>query len=92
MSNQDHIRAPRAEIERIVREVLAEMSARAATSRPAESGLELIVTEKVVSAKEIEYKLDGVTRLVVTRGAIITPAARDLLRERKIAIATSLGG
>ena len=91
MANTDTSAARRAEIERIVREVLAEVLSRSETKNPASPTGELVVTEKVVSAKEIERRLDGVTRLVVVRGAIITPAARDLLKERKISIATTLG-
>ncbi len=81
--------AQRAEIERIVRDVLAELSG---TGRPAPhpAGGELVVSEKVVSANTLEDRIDGVTRVVVPRGAVITPAARDLLRERQVTIATAV--
>ncbi|MEX2112106.1 MAG: RpiB/LacA/LacB family sugar-phosphate isomerase [Pirellulales bacterium] len=81
-------RAERAEIERIVREVLAELTQ--ASARPPSSNGELSVVANVVSVREIEGRLSGVDRLIVRRGAVITPAARDLLRERKIAIASAV--
>ena len=45
---------------------------------------ELTLDEAVVSAGALNGRLDGIGRVVVRRGAVITPAARDLLRERKI--------
>jgi hypothetical protein len=89
-------------IERIVREVLAELAAdRSGESPPMGSaaqgaaqtmsaGGELTVSSKVVCAKELEGRLGGVTRVIVPRGAVLTPTARDLLRDRKIAIATAV--
>ena len=92
MQKHQGSRAQRAEVEQVVREVLAELLGRVKSTSSAAASAELMVTEKVVSAKEIERRLQGVTRVVVVRGAVITPAARDLLRERKIAIATAVGG
>jgi hypothetical protein len=48
---------------------------------------ELIVADAVVSAAALVGRLDAVRRLLVRPKAIITPAARDLLRERKIDLA-----
>ena len=45
---------------------------------------ELLVADAVVSAVGLRGRLEGVTRVRVRRGAIVTPAARDLLRERRI--------
>ncbi len=45
---------------------------------------ELTLDEAVVSAGALTGRLDGIGRVVVRRGAVITPAARDVLRERKI--------
>jgi hypothetical protein len=45
---------------------------------------ELSIDEVVVSATVLADRLDGIGRLVVRRGSVITPAARDLLRERSI--------
>ncbi|MGD9723968.1 MAG: hypothetical protein AB7O59_20330 [Pirellulales bacterium] len=51
---------------------------------------ELLITAKVISTRELEHKLKGVTRLVVTRGAVLTPSARDMLREHRISMATAV--
>lgn len=48
---------------------------------------ELTIADAVVSAAALAGRLDGVRRLLVRSKAVITPAARDLLRERKIEIA-----
>ena len=89
------IRTPeRTEIERIVREVLAEMANVAASAAAGQinkrtsAGNELVLENKVVSVAELADRLSGVTRVVVPRGAIFTPAARDELRKRNIAIAS----
>jgi hypothetical protein len=91
MANSKPSAARRAEVERIVREVLAEVLSKCGSQNNNTGTDELMVTEKIVSAKEIERRLEGIMRLVVIRGAIITPAARDLLKERKISIATAVG-
>src|SRR5829696_7260606 len=51
----------------------------------------LVLTTKVVSAEQLKGRLDGIKHLVVPRGAVITPAARDLLREKQIAVASAAG-
>ncbi len=51
---------------------------------------ELAVDQAVVSMSaiaELSGKLDGVRRLMVRRKAVVTPAVRDLLRQRKIELA-----
>ena len=51
---------------------------------------ELAVDQAVVSLSaiaELSGKLDGVRRLTVRRKAVVTPAVRDLLRQRKIELA-----
>lgn len=73
-------------IERIVREVLARLEKMDAPEKPAAG--ELRVSAKVVSLGELDGKLEGVQRLIVRRGAVITPAVRDLLRAKKIIIAS----
>ncbi len=81
----------RTEIERIVREVLAEMAGSFAGRQIIKSssvGGELVLENKVVSVAELADRLSGVTRVAVPRGAIFTPAARDELRKRNIAIAS----
>lgn len=80
-------------IEQIVREVLARLGKLEVSAKPAtDSGKsvvgELRVAAKVISLSELDGRLDGVQRLIVRRGAVITPAVRDLLRTKKIAIAS----
>jgi len=45
---------------------------------------ELKITERVVTLRSIDGRLSGVKRLVVQRGAVVTPAVKDELRKRKI--------
>ncbi len=79
----------RAEIERIVREVLAELMAGKTTEQNSTRG-ELVLSSKVVSVAVLTGRLDGVSRIIMPRGAVVTPAARDLLRERRIAVASAV--
>ena len=46
----------------------------------------LSVAARVVSLAELNGRLEGVAHVVVPAGAVITPAARDLLRERRVAV------
>ncbi|MDZ4817725.1 MAG: hypothetical protein SGJ20_01995 [Planctomycetota bacterium] len=84
-----------AEIEQIVREVMRQLNAvtpvsngQALTAPPngstTNSSHVLELTARVVTLAEISEKLVGVRQLVVRRGAVVTPAVRDLLRERKV--------
>jgi hypothetical protein len=101
------------DIERVVREVLAEMrlaqaesgqrkadgngqgpKAASPVSRPASPAPlpasvpgELAIRARVVTMTEVAGRLDGIRRLVVSHGAIITPAVRDELIRRGIALA-----
>lgn len=80
----------RTDVEQIVRAVLAEMTRprRGATAPDAQG--ELVLTGKVVSLAEVEDRLHGVSRLVVPRGAVLTPAARDELRKHRVSIASAV--
>ncbi len=88
----------RAEVERMVRAVLGELNRAAARgtshgeTEKHESGQTLVLTSKVVSLAEVEGKLKDVSRLVVPRGAVFTPAARDELRRFAVAVASATGG
>ncbi len=80
-----------AEIERIVREVLGRLgSAASQTSGGAAStnngSATLIFEQRVVTQADLEGRLENKTRVTVLPGAVITPAARDYLRERNIAL------
>ncbi|HUT09970.1 MAG TPA: hypothetical protein VMY42_05705 [Thermoguttaceae bacterium] len=85
------------DIDRIVREVLAELGhAPAGVARAEEddaaarSGLptngELVITCRVVTLSEVADRLDAIHRLVVPPKAVLTPAVRDELQRRNIAI------
>lgn len=50
----------------------------------------LTLTTKVVSATELEGRLTGVSQLVVPRGAVFTPAARDEIKKHGVTIASAV--
>jgi hypothetical protein len=97
------------DIERVVREVLAEMrlaqaengqrkadgqgpKAAAPVSRPSSPAPtavpgDLMLSSRVVTMTEIAGRLDGIRRVVTSRGAIVTPAVRDELIRRGITLA-----
>ena len=45
---------------------------------------DLTLTEKVITTRTIENRLAGVSRLLVQRRAVITPAVKDELKTRQI--------
>jgi hypothetical protein len=47
----------------------------------------LVITARVVTMAEIPDRLDAIRRVVVTRGAIVTPAVRDEFIRRNITLA-----
>lgn len=47
---------------------------------------ELAIPERVVTAAVLGDRLQGIRRLLVRPGAILTPAVRDLLRQRQIVV------
>ena len=88
-----------AEIEQIVREVLARLDLRAdqpetlpvngtASNPPAATNAvaadSLTLAERVITADLLSRRLNGVRQVVLPAGAIVTPSAKDLLRERNI--------
>lgn len=44
----------------------------------------LVISDRVVTTAQLQGKLDGIQRVQVVPRAVITPAVRDLLRDRKI--------
>jgi ribosomal protein L12E/L44/L45/RPP1/RPP2 len=81
------------QVDRIVHEVLSRLGrgAHAAASDAASpSRGELVLLEKVVSAALLAGRLDGVKRVLVSPRAVVTPSARDLLRDRNITLARAL--
>ncbi|MBN1394639.1 MAG: hypothetical protein JW959_06420 [Pirellulales bacterium] len=84
---------PSNEIDRVVREVLAELGAApSGTERPATTAARedrngaLTLSSSVVSTDELNGRLDSVRRVVVQRRAVVTPSARDELLRRGIAL------
>ena len=82
------------EIERIVREVLQRLNGQSDTaaiekdeasqtaregSEPKEEGV-LEINRPVICLADVDGRVDSVKQLVVSRGAVVTPAVRDLLR------------
>ena len=80
------------DVEKIVREVLDRIvsgsigPSRAAepAAKPSDGGSELSLEEKIVTLEKLKGKLTGIRQLSLSRGAIVTPAARDFLREKKV--------
>jgi hypothetical protein len=80
-------------IDEIVREVLARLTVASATkpAAPASQAAAvaartLCLTEPVVSVATLHDRLEGMNSVVLPRKAVLTPAARDLLKERKMAV------
>jgi hypothetical protein len=82
------------QIEWIVREVVRRLEAAStpgstSDSKPAASennSSELRLSVPVISVARLEGKLSGVKQVVVSKTAVVTPAAKDLLRDQKIAL------
>jgi hypothetical protein len=79
-------------IDSVVREVLARLTA----ERPIEkrsmvdtSPVQLVLGPAVISLSTLADRLSGVRRVVVGKKAVVTPAARDLLRQHNITISRS---
>jgi len=71
------------QIEWIVVEVLRRLGV-AIDERDSPSLSDLKITERVVTMRSIEGRLAEVKRLVVASRAVVTPAAKDELKARKI--------
>ena len=56
--------------------------------RPLSSGL----PASVVPPSAVAGRLSGLRRLVIRRGAVVTPAVRDLLRQYRIDVVTAIDG
>jgi hypothetical protein len=70
------------QVEWIVAEVMRRLGV--ATVVAGNGGAELVLKERVVTMRLIEGRLAGVSRLVVPQCAVVTPAVRDELKQRKI--------
>lgn len=95
-SQNGRTRVAASDVEAIVREVLARLAGadsqaeahiEATLKSPTTTGeRSLLLTERVVTTQLLERQLGGVATVTVAARAVVTPAARDLLRERKIAL------
>ena len=87
---------PASQLERIVLEVLAEMGL---APPGAETGLvppgatgglstraegDLVIERRVVTLAELPERLDGIRRVLVPPGAVVTPSVRDLLHRHHL--------
>ena len=74
------------QVERIVVEVMRrlEVIRVAEDERSSSPAGELSIVDRVVTMRSVEGRLNEVTRIVVKRRAVITPAVRDELKQRKI--------
>ena len=79
-----------AEIETIVRRVLRALtsdSAQGMVSSPSlDTGLTLRLADRVISMQLVRDKLSNQQAIEIGRMSVVTPAAKDFCRERKIAI------
>lgn len=72
------------EFERIVAEVIRRLKLLDAGQPAVAAGRDLTISERVVTMQSLEGKLAGATRVVVQSKAIVTPAVKDELKQRKI--------
>jgi hypothetical protein len=54
--------------------------------KPAQNKNRLQLSERVVTTALLERRLDGVKQVVIPARAVVTPAVRDMLRKKRIAI------
>jgi hypothetical protein len=86
----------RAAVEQIVRQVLAELRATAPAKTTSGSSPEAAhpactLTTKVITVATLEGRLTPGVQLVVPRGAVFTPAARDELKRFNVTVASAVG-
>jgi hypothetical protein len=80
------------EVERIVVEVIRRLGLLDSQYRSAETrveagnpnGRELTLVERIVTLQSIEGQLAGVQSVIVEPSAVVTPAVRDELKQRRI--------
>ncbi|PQO45794.1 hypothetical protein [Blastopirellula marina] len=77
-------------VQLVVRQVRALEASSAEVAKPAKSvkistdGSEVALADRVVTMETLEGKIGGAKALVVTPSAIVTPAARDALKDRGV--------
>lgn len=96
MANVANNSSQRTAVEQIVRQVLAELRAAAPPKASGITSAEtadstLTLTTKVITAAALEGRLTAGAQLIVPRGAVFTPAARDELKKYNVTIASAVG-
>jgi len=76
-------------LEQIVRGVLHELGGAAPNSDPPKTNVphvpkELVLTEKVITAELLEKRWSGAPRLRIGSASVVTPSARDFLRQHNL--------
>lgn len=79
------------DIDEIVREVLRRLDAMSAPGQESERNSVLEVSQNVVAVADVEGRLDGMSAVAVRPRAVVTPAARDYLNDRNVALTFSVG-
>lgn len=73
------------QLEWIVREVVRRLQQQTlGAATPAEPTAVCTIEGRVVATAQLEGKLDGVRQVRVGARAVVTPAARDMLKDRNI--------
>ena len=72
------------QVEWIVVEVLRRLGVARPEQHATPGGNDLHVADRVVTMRLIDGRLAGVSRLVVASRAVVTPAVKDELKQRKI--------
>jgi hypothetical protein len=84
------------QIDAIVQAVLERLGRSAGASSgnvalaPSSGHGELTITDSVVSEATLRGKLENIQKLVISARAVITPSARDLLKEKNISLTRAL--
>jgi hypothetical protein len=76
------------QVEWIVVEVIRRLGLmqKEATTELHATTAELTMNDKLITLRSLEGKLTGISRLSVTNRAVVTPAARDELKQRQITL------
>jgi hypothetical protein len=72
------------QFEQIVAEVVRRLGAGSGAPVESARGRELVLSDRVVTLRSIEGKLEGVARIAVSPKAVVTPAVKDELKQRQI--------
>ena len=78
------------EMEGVVQEVLRRLRVAGVEQSEPPAGGVFSIDERVVTLESVRGKLDGVSELIVLKDAVVTPAVRDELSDRKIALKRNL--